>query len=98
MLNTEILHAPHNILRPDTEHNQKIFTQLIFVAFLFIVCDFELKCFRLLQVSSVITATEEIGVRLPGGNTSFSSPKRPGLLCGSLNLLHNWYRGLFPGG
>ena len=63
MLNTETLHTPHpNTVRPHETvqiTNQKIFMRLIFVRFLFIVCDFELNSFRLLQVTSVVTATKE---------------------------------------
>jgi hypothetical protein len=37
-----------------------------------------------------------VGVRVPVGSRNFSSPRRPDLLWGPLNLLLGGYRGLFP--
>lgn len=62
MLNTEMLYAPHNTYdqkRQNRTETKTIFTRHIFVPFFFIVCDFELNNLRLLQVTSVITATKE---------------------------------------
>jgi hypothetical protein len=39
-----------------------------------------------------------VGVRVPIGSRSFSSPRRPDRLCGSPNLLSNGYWGHFPRG
>jgi hypothetical protein len=39
-----------------------------------------------------------VGVRVPVGSRTFSSPRRSDLLCGPPSLLSNEYRGLFPRG
>jgi hypothetical protein len=38
-----------------------------------------------------------VGVRVPAGSRIFTSPRRPDRLWGRTNLLHDGYRGLFPG-
>jgi hypothetical protein len=40
----------------------------------------------------------EVRVRVPVGSRIFTSSCCPDRLCGPPNLLHNGYRGLFPGG